>query len=52
MPGALRSAIATTVGQVKRLCREAHKPFVPLRTASLASFAAAVGTMGQAAAAE
>lgn len=39
-------------GQVKRLCREAQKPFVPLRTASLASFAAAVGAMGQAAAAE
>jgi len=39
-------------GQVKRLCREAQKPFVPLRTASLASFAAAVGTMGYAAAAE
>lgn len=39
-------------GQVKRLCREAQKPFVPLRTASLASFAAAVGTMGRAAAAE
>ncbi|WP_225767598.1 DUF2325 domain-containing protein [Inquilinus sp. Marseille-Q2685] len=32
-------------GQVKRLCREARKPFVPLRTASLASFAAAVGAM-------
>ncbi|MFE0753041.1 DUF2325 domain-containing protein [Inquilinus sp. NPDC058860] len=29
-------------GQVKRLCRETQKPFVPLRTASLASFAAAV----------
>lgn len=39
-------------GQVKRLCREAEKPFVPLRTSSLASFAAAVGTMGRAAAAE
>lgn len=39
-------------GQVKRLCRDAQKPFVPLRTASLASFAAAVGTMGRAAAAE
>ena len=37
-------------GQVKRLCREAEKPFVPLRTSSLASFAAAVGTMGRAAA--
>ena len=39
-------------GQVKRLCREAAKPFVPLRTSSLASFAAAVGAMGRAAAAE
>lgn len=39
-------------GQVKRLCREAQKPFVPLRTSSLASFAAAVGAMGRAAAAE
>ncbi|WP_156921902.1 DUF2325 domain-containing protein [Azorhizobium doebereinerae] len=28
--------------QVKRLCREAGKPFQPLRTASLASFAAAL----------
>lgn len=37
-------------GQVKRLCREARKPFVPLRTSSLASFAAAVGAMGRAAA--
>lgn len=37
-------------GQVKRLCREADKPFVPLRTASLASFAAAVGAVGAVAA--
>lgn len=37
-------------GQVKRLCRAAEKPFAPLRTASLASFAAAVGSMGRAAA--
>lgn len=29
-------------GQVKRLCREAGKPFVPLRSASLASFLAAI----------
>lgn len=37
-------------GQVKRLCREAGKAFVPLRTASLASFAAAVGALGAVAA--
>ncbi|QCI68730.1 DUF2325 domain-containing protein [Phreatobacter stygius] len=29
-------------GQVKKLCRDAGKPFVPLRTASLASFIAAI----------
>lgn len=34
-------------GQVKRLCREAGKPFVPLRNASLASFVAAIGGMKQ-----
>jgi hypothetical protein len=32
-------------GQVKRLCRDIGKPFVPLRSASLASFVAAVGAM-------
>ena len=31
----------TAAGQVKRLCREAGKEFLPLRTASLASFLAA-----------
>jgi len=35
-------------GQVKRLCREAGKPFVPLRSASLASFIAAIGRLHQA----
>jgi hypothetical protein len=29
-------------GQLKKLCREAGKPFVPLRTASVASFVAAL----------
>ena len=29
-------------GQVKRLCREAQKPFLPLRSASIASFLAAI----------
>ena len=32
-------------GQVKRLCREAQKPFVPLRSASLASFIAATASL-------
>ena len=32
-------------GQVKRLCREAQKPFVPLRSASLASFIAATANL-------
>lgn len=32
----------SAAGQVKRLCREAGKPFVPLRSASLASFLAAI----------
>ena len=29
-------------GQIKKLCRESGKPFVPLRTASVASFVAAI----------
>jgi hypothetical protein len=33
--------------QVKRFCREAGKPFVPLRSASLASFVAATATLGE-----
>ena len=32
-------------GQIKRLCREAQKPFVPLRSASLASFIAALSQL-------
>ncbi|HMG51456.1 MAG TPA: DUF2325 domain-containing protein [Inquilinus sp.] len=32
-------------GQVKRLCRETDKPFLPLRSASLASFVAAIGRL-------
>jgi hypothetical protein len=31
-------------GQIKKLCREIGKPFVPLRTASVASFVAAIAT--------
>lgn len=31
--------------QVKRLCREAGKPFIPLRTSGLASFAAALDAL-------
>ena len=38
-------------GQVKRLCREVGKPFVPLRSASLASFIAAITGMDRASAA-
>jgi Uncharacterized protein conserved in bacteria (DUF2325) len=33
----------SAVGQVKKSCRDRHKPFVPLRTASVASFIAAIG---------
>ena len=33
------------MGQVKRFCREAGKPFVPLRNASVASFMAALGAL-------
>ena len=31
------------VGQIKKYCRDGHKPFVPLRTASAASFISAIG---------
>ena len=31
------------VGQIKKCCRDGHKPFVPLRTASVASFISAIG---------
>jgi hypothetical protein len=34
-------------GQVKRLCREMGKPFTPLRSASLASFVAALTSLGR-----
>jgi hypothetical protein len=33
----------SAVGQIKRCCRDGDKPFVPLRTASVASFILAVG---------
>jgi hypothetical protein len=33
----------SAVGQIKKFCRDGHKPFVPLRTASVASFMAAIG---------
>jgi hypothetical protein len=36
-------------GQVKRFCREAGKPFMPLRSASVASFLMALGELTQAA---
>jgi hypothetical protein len=35
-------------GQVKRLCREVGKPFAPLRSASLASFVAAIAGLDRA----
>jgi hypothetical protein len=38
----------SAAGQVKRLCREAGKPFVPLRSASLASFLAAIAGLQRA----
>jgi hypothetical protein len=31
------------VGQIKKFCRDGHKPFIPLRTASAASFIATIG---------
>jgi hypothetical protein len=33
----------SAVGHVKKCCRDGHKPFTPLRTASVASFVAAIG---------
>jgi hypothetical protein len=30
-------------GQIKKYCRDGHKPFIPLRTASAASFIATIG---------
>ena len=33
----------SAVGHVKKYCRDGHKPFTPLRTASVASFIAAIG---------
>jgi hypothetical protein len=33
----------SAVGQIKKSCRDGHKSFVPLRTASVASFIAAIG---------
>jgi hypothetical protein len=31
------------VGQIKKYCRDGNKPFIPLRTASAASFIATIG---------
>jgi hypothetical protein len=36
----------SAVGHIKKVCRDGQKPFVPLRTASVASFVAAVGNHG------
>lgn len=36
----------SAVGQIKKYCRDGDKPFVPLRTASAASFIAAIGHHG------
>jgi hypothetical protein len=33
----------SAVGQIKKHCRDGQKPFVPIRTASVASFVAAIG---------
>jgi hypothetical protein len=33
----------SAVGHIKKCCRDGHKPFTPLRTASVASFIAAIG---------
>jgi Uncharacterized protein conserved in bacteria (DUF2325) len=33
----------SAAGQIKKCCRDGHKPFIPLRTASVASFVAAIG---------
>jgi hypothetical protein len=37
----------SAVGQIKKSCREGHKSFIPLRTASVASFIAAIGNVFQ-----
>jgi cell division protein FtsB len=52
LPGLISRADATlfpvdcvshaAVGQIKKCCRDGHKPFIPLRTASVASFMAAM----------
>jgi hypothetical protein len=33
----------SAVGHVKKYCRDGHKPFMPLRSVSVASFVAAIG---------
>ena len=53
LPGLVSRADATffpvdcishsAVGQIKKHCRDGQKPFIPLRTASVASFIAAIG---------
>jgi len=53
LPGLISRADATffpmdcvshsAVGHIKKCCRDGHKPFTPLRTASVASFIAAIG---------
>ena len=53
LPGLISRADATffpmdcvshsAVIQIKKFCRDGHKPFTPLRTASVASFIAAIG---------
>jgi Uncharacterized protein conserved in bacteria (DUF2325) len=37
----------SAVGQIKKSCRDGHKSFIPLRTASVASFIAAIGNVLQ-----
>jgi hypothetical protein len=37
----------SAVGQIKKFCRDGHKSFIPLRTASVASFMAAIGNHAQ-----
>jgi hypothetical protein len=53
LPGLISRADATffpmdcishsAVGHIKKYCRDGHKSFTPLRTASVASFIAAIG---------
>jgi hypothetical protein len=53
LPGLISRADATffpvdcvshsAVGQIKKCCRDGDKPFIPLRTASVASFVSAIG---------